>query len=88
MGYARYEIDGMERGYAVPCKCHQRGCPARIDRGLAYLCYRCTQYFCGRHLVYAEVQQDCFAGVSRQVCLACDVEIDQEETDQAVEERG
>ena len=71
MGYALYEIDGMRRGYAVQCKCHQRGCKTRIDRGMAYLCYECTQYFCYGHLVYDEVEHECFAGNSAQVCLRC-----------------
>lgn len=82
MGYAFYELptpDGykMKRGYLVRCKCHARGCPARIDRGLAYLCYRCTWYFCGDHLTAAINEADdfvayeCFAGASWQVCMRC-----------------
>ena len=76
MGYGYYEINlpngrPMKRGYGVLCKCHQRGCVARIDRGLGYLCYGCTYYFCGEHLTYSEEQFDCFAGRSEQCCLRC-----------------
>ena len=71
MGYGYYEIDGMKRGYAVPCKCHQRGCPTRIDRGLAYLCYRCGWYFCGEHRFYTSREFECFAGRSGQACSKC-----------------
>lgn len=71
MGYSYYEIDGMKRGYGVSCKCHKRGCKERIDRGLAYLCYGCTQYFCSKHLFYSDVKHDCFAGSNSQVCEKC-----------------
>ena len=77
MGYAYYEIGGMKRGYSVACKCHVRGCKERIDRGMAYLCYACAQYFCYRHLTSAwseddePIKAECFAGSSSQVCHAC-----------------
>ncbi len=71
MGYAYYERDGMKRGYSVQCKCHQRGCCERIDRGLAYLCYECAWYFCPKHLTFGEIKHDCFAGESFQICLKC-----------------
>lgn len=76
MGYAYYEImtpDGkpMKRGYGVRCKCHARGCKEKIDRGMGYLCYECTWYFCGNHLEYAKKHVECFAGSSRQVCVFC-----------------
>lgn len=71
MGYALYEIDGMRRGYAVSCKCHKRGCKEKINRGLAYLCYECTQYFCYAHLYYGVTEHECFAGSSMQVCEKC-----------------
>jgi hypothetical protein len=75
MGYSFYEIGGMKRGYSVQCKCHKRGCQERIDRGMGYLCYRCTQYFCGDHLTFSDIKQSCFAGESSQVCEACADEI-------------
>jgi len=72
MGYAFYERDGMERGYGVEDTCHADGCHRTIDRGLAYLCYGCTQYFCGDHLGYwADEPLECFAGLSTQVCAGC-----------------
>lgn len=82
MGYGYYEIDGMKRGYTVACKCHQRGCKERIDRGLSYLCYSCTWYFCGKHLTIATDSRDdlmnidCFAGQSSQVCFRCAKELE------------
>lgn len=78
MGYAFYEIDGMERGYGVDDTCTADGCAEPIDRGLAYLCYRCTFYFCGKHLHYGERKHDCFAGESTQVCDACEAVIGDE----------
>lgn len=72
----------MKRGYGVPCKCHERGCKEKIDRGLAYLCYNCTQYFCSKHLdmVYGEDDEpmriECFAGESSQVCKKCMKELE------------
>jgi hypothetical protein len=79
MGYAYYEREGMKRGYSVRCKCHQRGCAEKIDRGLSYLCYSCLWYFCGKHLTVAQdpndddklIEFDCFAGVSSQCCASC-----------------
>lgn len=75
MGYAYYEIDGRQRGYGFRCKCHARGCSNRIDRGLAYLCYNCTWYFCGNHLTVAGeegyIEASCFAGDSPQTCFRC-----------------
>jgi len=92
MGYGYYEINRfdtnkpMKRGYGVRCKCHQRGCKERIDRGLAYLCYYCGWYFCGKHLTMAYCTAhdeprkiECFAGVSSQVCERCRKELEKEE---------
>lgn len=91
MGYGYYEIPDpatgkmMKRGYGVRCKCHKRGCPKRIDRGLAYLCYSCTWYFCGEHLTVATnradalIESECFAGHSSQVCDACARQMEQEQ---------
>lgn len=93
MGYGYYEIrrpdqlrsdKPMKRGYAVSCKCHKRGCAEKIDRGLTYLCYYCTWYFCGKHLKTAwnpdpeldeEIRVECFAGDGSQVCEKCDREL-------------
>ncbi len=77
MGYAFYKIAGMNRGYGVRCKCHKRGCSKKIDRGLAYLCYCCTWYFCDKHLTVPfdsndeSIKVECFAGEDSQVCLKC-----------------
>lgn len=81
MGYSFYQIsrpDGrpMDRGYGVSCKCHKRGCTKRIDRGLSYLCYECTWYFCGEHLTFSEKEVECFAGTSVQVCERCARELE------------
>lgn len=88
MGYALYEIDGMKRGYGVGCKCYKRGCKEKIDRGLGYLCYHCTQYFCGKHTDFAyskdgntEIEVECFAGTSNQVCEKCAKYIEEHEED-------
>lgn len=90
MGYAFYEIPHpvtgrmMQRGYGVRCKCHKRGCVEQIDRGLSYLCYHCTWYFCGEHLtsVYDDrdeiIEAECFAGTESQVCERCAKELEQE----------
>ena len=86
MGYGYYEIANphtmriMKRGYGVRCKCHSRGCKEEIDRGLAYLCYQCTWYFCGKHMAafgaYCEkhdeaIEVGCFAGEGTQFCFPC-----------------
>ena len=71
MGYSYYVIDGMERGYGVVAKCDHPGCDAEIDRGLAYLCYSCTGYFCEEHRTYGDTEFECFAGDSRQACKQC-----------------
>jgi len=79
MGYAIYEIprpdqhcdQTMKRGYAITCKCHHRGCKSKIDRGLAYLCYSCTWYFCDKHMVITDKEFECFAGKGIQVCYRC-----------------
>lgn len=80
MGYAYYEIetpDGkpMERGYSVECKCDQKGCKSKIDRGLGFLCYGCTFYFCAKHLIISEAEAVCFAGRSSQLCKQCDARL-------------
>lgn len=83
MGYGYYEIsrpDGqaMKRGYQVGCKCHKRGCKEKIDRGMAYLCYSCTWYFCEKHRASAycdkhdkPIEIECFTGASNQMCERC-----------------
>ncbi len=83
MGYSYYEIGGMKRGYAVNCKCHFRGCKEKIDRGLAYLCYACSWYFCGKHLTWACCEEHdemitamCFAGEGEQLCIKCAKELE------------
>lgn len=90
MGYGYYEIPHpitgrmMKRGYGVRCTCHHRGCEERIDRGLAYLCYSCTWYFCGLHLTMEFnanddiIDVECFAGVNSQVCFRCAEELKQQ----------
>jgi len=90
MGYAYYEIERfnsnklMKRGYSVLSKCHKKGCDERIDRGIAYLCYNCGWYFCGKHLTFVMntdgdefLQFDCFAGRSGQVCEKCAKEFEE-----------
>jgi hypothetical protein len=76
MGYSFYYREGMNRGYGVNCKCHKRGCKEKIDRGLAFLCYNCTQYFCPGHLTMCEDKVECFAGESNQVCEKCSEELE------------
>lgn len=87
MGYAYYEINRpngkkMKRGYGVPCKCHKYGCTKKIDRGLAYLCYNCTEYFCEEHLDMAfdkndnVIEAECFAGSGSQLCEKCAKELE------------
>jgi hypothetical protein len=85
MGYSFYKIDGMNRGYSVSCKCQKRGCKEKIDRGLAHLCYNCTQYFCGSHLTAGFslepdeiITVECFAGESSQVCENCAEELEKQ----------
>jgi hypothetical protein len=73
MGYGLYNLeDGYgDRGYEVPDVCTHPGCEAAIDRGMAYLCYGCTEYFCEKHLFVSDVQEECFAGKSAQCCKTC-----------------
>ena len=73
MSYAAYDLgDGKgERGYAIADICGFEDCEHEIDRGLAYLCYRCTSYFCYAHLTFADKPQDCFAGQDTQTCQHC-----------------
>lgn len=77
MGYGYYirehAITGkmIRRGYYIQGVCHDRHCHEKIDRGLAYLCYRCSDYFCGKHLMYSDYPQSCFAGEGKQVCDEC-----------------
>ncbi len=50
---------GRDIGYGVPAWCDYPGCPAKIDRGLSYVCggqpfggeRGCGLYFCDRHLL-------------------------------------
>jgi hypothetical protein len=88
MGYAYYEFEDGHgpRGYSVKAVCAQEGCVNKIDKGLSFLCYSCTNYFCGDHLVLAVdptdedevIEFDCFAGSGIQCCLACAREAEQE----------
>lgn len=71
MGYRFYHKDNMDRGYSVEDVCNKEGCNKKIDRGLGYLCYSCTKYFCGEHLTYSDEEYECFAGSSHQVCEEC-----------------
>jgi hypothetical protein len=73
MGYALYDLgDGHgERGFGVPDMCSFRGCGEKIDRGMAYLCYSCTRYWCAAHLTFSDEEFDCFAGLSSQCCHSC-----------------
>ena|SRR5690606_10953422 len=86
MAYAYYEInrpDGrpMKRGYSVECKCHFYGCTNRIDRGLNYLCYHCTWYYCAAHRTCIfdrnedAIDFDCFAGQDSQICKKCEKDL-------------
>ena len=86
MGYAYYEFEDGHgpRGYAVDAICAAEGCVNEIDKGLAYLCYGCTNYFCGVHLTVGfgkdgntMIQFDCFAGESSQCCHKCEAEAEQ-----------
>ena len=72
MGYGYYEFndDFGPRGYNVEDTCNDPNCDSEIDRGMAYLCYACTGYFCGKHLFFGS-DHECFAGVSGQVCWNC-----------------
>lgn len=80
MGYSLYEFaDGHgPRGYSVEATCAAPDCSEPIDKGLAYLCYGCTDYFCAKHLTFAwmpdgdtTIRFDCFAGQSNQCCDKC-----------------
>ena len=95
MGYAYYEIyrpdqnydqKPMKRGYGVSGVCHSKGCKEKIDRGMGYLCYLCTWYFCGKHLSIAycqkhdeSIEAECFAGESSQVCGGCRDDLEKQE---------
>ena len=81
MGYGYYEIptpDGkpMKRGYSVEGKCHHEGCETITDRGMNSLCYNCTYYFCSKHMGNGELESECFAGRSSQVCKKCEPEFE------------
>lgn len=77
MGYASYTIyrngQEIEAGYAVEDVCNKDDCPAKIDRGLDYLCgatpggdeYGCGGYFCGEHM-YSSLRDG-----EPQCCTAC-----------------
>jgi hypothetical protein len=81
MGYACYEIEGMLRGYAVDDVCNHEGCETEIDRGLSYLCYCCTGYFCAEHRTFADESNEfeCFAGGSSQCCVNCAAQAEEEQ---------
>lgn len=92
MGYAYYEVshavtgEMMIRGYSVMDVCNHLvpRCGTIIDRGLSYLCYRCTSYFCYEHMATAFdptnhdelIEATCFAGTSTQICVACCKELE------------
>jgi hypothetical protein len=76
MGYSRYDTPMGPAGYGVDDACHEPGCTAPIDRGLAHCCGDgpgrgdedgCGRWFCERHLFYVSVAQVRAA----QVCRAC-----------------
>jgi hypothetical protein len=74
MGYAIYEFNGRDCGYAVPAVCEHPNCDAEIDRGISYVCggtpdseFGCRLYFCEKHLQYAPNDN----GDSVQVCDRC-----------------
>jgi hypothetical protein len=76
MGYAYYKFDDIERGYSVDAICEHEGCDEKIDRGLSYLCYACTGYFCEEHRAIEyddgdEIEFNCFAGSSGMCCETC-----------------
>lgn len=81
MGYACYDMDDGfgHRGYMVADKCHHSDCEAEIDRGISYLCYGCTKYFCEKHLRVLGADLDCFAGSSPQACEVCAVGVPEED---------
>lgn len=74
MGYGFYTVNGWERhrpcGYMVQATCDQRGCEAKIDRGLGYLCgdvphgpfdddRGCGRYYCASHLGWVGERGGC-----------------------------
>ena len=84
MGYAHYTLPGETepRGYGVETVCAHEGCDEKIDKGIGFLCYRCTKYVCGDHLaIYIgdgdEAEKfECFAGEGIQICCDCADELD------------
>lgn len=66
--------DGREVGYDVKATCDHRGCKAKIDRGLSYVCggmhganeHGCGRYFCPGHMTVSNKP-----GVYVSVCLEC-----------------
>lgn len=76
MGYGSYDIDlpdGTQytRGYLINDTCNYPYCGEKIDRGLDYLCYSCTKYFCWKHKSFSEDEYECFAGISGEICVLC-----------------
>lgn len=66
----------QEIGYGVQAVCDERGCGAKIDRGLSYACgdehfggiHGCGGYFCMKHLGPAFNSKD---EMSPQLCKRC-----------------
>ena len=78
MGWANcgknYETGEM-MGYAHTGICHEKGCAAKIDHGLSYVCggmheggeNGCGYYFCSEHLHYSLMEGD----HAVQACQSC-----------------
>lgn len=76
MGYGSYDLEDGHglRGYDVVAVCAAPGCLESIDKGLAYLCYSCKDYFCYEHLTFAGNDFECFTGENPQCCFPCAAE--------------
>lgn len=86
MGWANCGKDSVGRpiGYAHRAPCDERGCKARIHRGLAYACggmhgdgeAYCEGYFCTEHLSIVETKSDAPEGGCGShvfsVCARCE----------------
>lgn len=77
MPYSEFDLeDGKgSRGYAVKGECLD--CDEPIDKGLAFLCYCCLDYFCETHLTIAfdgdgePIEFRSRMGESMQCCRRC-----------------
>lgn len=95
MGWASCGVNrhGQETGYAIEAVCDEPGCEKEIDRGLGYLCggnlylhdteHTCAKYYCGEHLVIAEIK-DPETGELHcvQLCARCAEKLNREENDE------